>query len=145
MARDEYIHVRVSREEKALVAERTAAAHLMTLSDYVREVLFVHDAGRELREMMQTAAEEMIAARSDIVIELDKARADWLEGTNQIMQQGQAGKGEILAALENKPDEKDFASIVAKLQQREEKIPVQDPLLFPACLIIAFMVGVVFS
>lgn len=145
MRKDASFNLRLTSEQKANIAARAVAAGCVTLSDYVLQVLFVHDNGLELREMLKAALEEMIAARSDIVMELDKARADWLEGVNQLMADSQAGKGAILAALGNKPEKKDFASIFAKLQQESKsKNPVQDPLLYPAGLIIAFLGGVVF-
>ena len=140
MAKGESLNIRVTLEEKNQLGARTAAAHLFTISDYVRQVLFVHDASADLRASLVDAVASMQQERETMRKELSAARDEWREGIQLIRREQQAEKDMIADALK-KQSEKISVGVD---RQHKEKIIV-DSWLYPCGLIVAFMLGVIYS
>lgn len=141
MAKSEAINIRVTEDEKKQLAARTTAAHLFTISDYVRQILFVHDAGADVRAALVDAVASMQMERETIQKELSAARDEWREGVQMLKREQQAERNFIDDAL-MKQSKKIFDG-AADRQQAEKNI--SDSWLFPCGVVIAFFAGVIFS
>ena len=74
MAKTESINVRVTLEEKNQLGARTYEAGLFTISDYVRQILFLHDTGEDMRAAWVDAVKEMKQEREAMRGEWQAAR-----------------------------------------------------------------------
>lgn len=140
MAKSESINVRVTLEEKNQLGARTYEAGLFTISDYVRQILFLHDTGEDMRAAWFDAVKEMKQEREAMRGEWQAARESIEEGARKLMQDREAGRAEILEALE-KATEK----FSARPDVRQAPKNISDSWLYPCGLIIAFLGGVIFS
>lgn len=149
MAKGESINVRVTLEEKNKLGARAHEAGLFTISDYVRQVLFVHDRGLDLRGGLTNAVKEMKAQGETMKGELAAARGELQAaretieaGVLKMTEAGKAGNAEIMRTLE---------AFLEKCQDKkkstrhpQEEKYIADPWLYPAGLVISFMFGIVF-
>ena len=152
MAKGESINVRVTLVEKNQLGARTVEAGLFTISDYVRQVLFVHDTGLDLREELSEAIKEMKAQGETMKGELAAAREELQAaretieaGVLKMAEEGKAGNAEIMRTLETfmeKCQAKKKSTRQDRRQQEEKYIA--DSWLYPCGLLIAFLGGVVF-
>ena len=140
MAKAESINVRVTLEEKNKLGARTVAAGLFTISDYVRQVLFVHDTGADMRAAWFDAVAEMKQEREAMRGEWQAARETIEEGISQMKRETAAGKNEILEAVKQREE----ISLAADRRQHEKKY-IADAWLYPCGLAVSFMAGVIFS
>ena len=150
MARDKEINVRTTQEEKNKLGERAYSAGCVTVSDYVRQVLVVHDAGLDLREGLEKAVKEMKAHGDKLEGELAAARGELQAaretieaGVLKMNQAGKAGNAEIMRALETFLKKCQDEKEPARKQEPHEDY-VADPFLYPCGLCISFLFGVVF-
>ena len=140
MAKSESINVRVTLEEKNQLGARAYEAGLFTISDYIRQVLFLNDTGEGIRAAWVDTVKELKQERETMRGEFQAARESIEEGISNLVRERKAGNAEILEALE-KAKEK----FSARPDQRQAEKNISDSWLFPCGLIIAFWGGVVFS
>lgn len=99
MAKGESINIRVTLDEKNQLGARTYEAGLFTISDYVRQVLFVHDTGADMRAAWVDVVAEMKQEREAMRGEWKAARETIENGISIMMQKGEAGNAEMMQAL----------------------------------------------
>ena len=143
-ALDDGFNLRMTTEQRKELEARTVAAGLFTKAEYVRQVLFVHDTGADMRKAWFAAVGEMKQERAAMKDELQAARESIEEAARKLMQERKAGgdemKEELLKALE-KASEK-ISHAPDRHGVKEEY--VADPLLYPCGLCVAFLFGVIF-
>ena len=145
MAKGESINVRVTLEEKNKLGARAYEAGLFTISDYVRQVLFVHDRGLDLREGLADAVKEMEAQGETMKGELAAARETIEAGVLKMNEEGKAGNAEIMRTLETFLEKcQDKKKSTRQDRHPQEEKYIADPWLYPAGLVISFMFGIVF-
>lgn len=144
MSKDDGFNLRMTTEQRKELEARTVAAGLFTKAEYVRQVLFVHDTGADMRKAWFAAVGEMKQERKAMQDELKAARESIEEAARKLMQERKAGtdemKEELLKALE-----KAHEKIIHDAADRQEEKYITDPLLYPCMMITAFLAGVVFS
>lgn len=144
MAKTESINVRVTLEEKNQLGARTYEAGLFTISDYVRQVLFMHDTGEDMRAAWVDAVKEMKQEREAMRGEWQAARESIEEGLSKLMQKGEAGNAEMMRALDAFLEKAQGEKNSALPDRRQGEKYIADSWLYPCGLLIAFCGGVVF-
>jgi len=144
MAKGESINIRVTLEEKNKLGARTYEAGLFTISDYVRQVLFVHDTGADMRAAWVDVVAEMKQEREAMRGEWQAARESIENGISIMMQKGEAGNAEMLRALKGLLENSQGEKKSALPDRRQGKNYLPDSWLYPCGLLIAFLGGVVF-
>ena len=145
MAKGESINIRVTLEEKNKLGARTYEAGLFTISDYVRQVLFVHDTGADMRAAWVDVVAEMKQEREAMRGEWKAARESIENGISIMMQKGEAGNAEMLRALKGLLENSQGGKNSAAQDRGQGKKYIPDSWLFPCGLIVAFMMGVIYS
>ena len=145
MAKSESINVRVTLEEKNQLGARTYEAGLFTISDYVRQILFLHDTGEDMRAAWFDAVKEMKQEREAMRGEWQAARESIEEGISKMMQKGEAGNAEMMRALDAFLEKSQGGKNSAAQDSGQGKKYIPDSWLYPCGLIIAFVGGVIFS
>ena len=145
MAKSESINVRVTLEEKNQLGARTYEAGLFTISDYVRQILFLHDTGEDMRAAWFDAVKEMKREREAMRGEWQAARESIENGISKMMQNGEAGNAEMMRALDAFLEKVQGEKNSALPDQRQAEKIFADSWLYPCGLIIAFFGGVIFS
>ena len=144
MAKSESINVRVTLEEKNQLGARTYEAGLFTISDYVRQILFLHDTGEDMRAAWVDAVKEMKQEREAMRGEWQAARESIEEGLSKLMKNGEAGNADIMRALDAILEKVQGEKFSSRPDQRQAEKNISDSWLFPCGLLIAFLGGVVF-
>ena len=145
MAKGESINIRVTLEEKNKLGARTYEAGLFTISDYVRQVLFVHDTGADMRAAWVDVVAEMKQEREAMRGEWKAARESIENGISIMMQKGEAGNAEMMQALKGLLENSQGEKKSALPDRRQGKKYLPDSWLYPCGLIVAFMMGVIYS
>jgi len=144
MSKGDSFNLRLTTEQRKELDARTVAAGLFTRAEYVRQALFVHDTGADMRKAWFSAVKEMKQERAAMQDEWKAARESIEEAARKLMQERKAGrdgmKEELLKALE-KASEK---NLPAPDRQGVKEEYVADPLLYPCGLCVAFLFGVIF-
>ena len=147
MARDEVFHIRVSTDEKNQLYKRTVEAGFFTASDYIRQVLFTHDAGEDLRRSWIDAIKQMQQEREIMREEWKAARESIETGVSNMTQAGDNGQEELSAAKLEIMDKLDRLEKNFRVEQnpRQHKKIFVDSWLYPVGLLLAFSCGVILS
>ena len=144
MAKTESINVRVTLEEKNQLGARTYEAGLFTISDYVRQILFMHDTGEDMRAAWVDAVKEMKQERETMRGEWQAARESIEEGLSKLMKNGEAGNAEMMRALDAFLEKAQGEKNSSLPDRRQGEKNISDSWLYPCGLLIAFLGGVVF-
>ena len=144
MAKSESINVRVTLEEKNQLGARAYEAGLFTISDYIRQTLFLHDTGADMRAAWIDAVKEMKQEREAMRGEWQAARESIEEGLSKLMKNGEAGNADIMRALDAFLEKVQGEKFSSRPDRRQAEKNISDSWLFPCGLIIAFLGGVVF-
>lgn len=145
MAKSESINVRVTLEEKNQLGARAYEAGLFTISDYIRQTLFLHDTGEDMRAAWIDAVKEMKQEREAMRGEWQAARESIENGISIMMQKGEAGNAEMLRTLKGLLENSQGGKNSALPDRRQGKNYLPDSWLYPCGLIVAFMMGVIYS
>ena len=145
MSMDEGFNLRMTTEQRKELEARTVAAGLFTKAEYVRQVLFVHDTGADMRKAWFDAVKEMKQEREAMRDEWQAARESIEEGLSKLMKNGEAGNAEMMRALDAILEKVQAEKNSSLPDRRQAEKNISDSWLYPCMMITAFMAGVVFS
>jgi hypothetical protein len=132
------INLRCTFTEKNELTKRAYIAGCGSLSAYILQALFVHDAAEDLRAAWLNAVEELKREREA----MKAARESLEEGISLLIQNRNAANVELVQEVrkivKDSQGDKKFFRVEPKKENKT------DTWLFPCLILTAFFVGVVF-